>query len=142
MTGTTTIVNYPRRVKFRDARTSRTFHFQTSRFSIPAGVVADLYRSRGQVTQFCQWIQQHLRIKSFLCTTENAVKTQVWIGVRVYGLDPIAKKRLWLPNGMHTMLQVPSLTLFEREPLGQTLLGLSLQSAPPDSADQFRLFGP
>ena len=145
LTGKTTAVNYPhpvRRVKFRDAGTGRTFNFLTNNFSIPARTVADLYRSRWPVELFCKWIKQHLRIKSFLGTTENAVKTQVWIAVSVYVLVAIAKKRLAIPHAMPTMLQVLSLTLFEREPLGQVLLGPAPWSAPPASVEQFLLFGP
>ena len=144
LTGRGTSAKYPhplRRVKFRDAETDRTFNFLTNNFKIPAITVADLYRSRWQVELFFRWIKQHLRIKVFLGTTENAVKTQVWIAVCVYVLVAIAKKRLQVPHTMYTMLQVLSLTLFEREALRDVLLGPAPEHEATGGPEQLLLFG-
>lgn len=143
LTGRTTAVNYPhpvRRVKFRDAKTGRTFNFLTNNFKVPAMAISDLYRSRWQVELFFRWIKQHLRIKVFLGTTENAVKTQIWIAVSVYVLAAIARKQLEVPSTLHAMLQVLSLTLFERIPLRELLLGPTPESGAPGSPQQLLLF--
>lgn len=143
LTGRGTSAKYPhplRRVKFRDAETDRTFNFLTNNFKIPAIAVADLYRSRWQVELFFRWIKQHLRIKVFLGTTENAVKTQIWIAVSVYILVAIAKKRLQVPHTMYAMLQVLSLTLFEREALRDVLLGPAPEHEGTDGPEQLLLF--
>lgn len=144
LTGRGTAAKYPhplRRVKFRDAETDTTFNFLTNNFKIPAIAVADLYRSRWQVELFFRWIKQHLRIKGFLGTTENAVKTQIWIAVSVYVLVAIAKKRLQVRHSMHAMLQVLSLTLFERAVLRHVLLGPAPEQAGTGGPEQLLLFG-
>lgn len=144
LTGRGTSAKYPhplRRVKFRDAKTDRTFQFLTNNFKIPAITVADLYRSRWQVELFFRWIKQHLRIKVFLGTTENAVKTQIWIAVSVYVLVAIARKRLEVPHTLHAMLQVLSLTLFEREALRDVLLGPAPEPEGSGGPEQLPLFG-
>ena len=143
LTGRTTAVNYPhpvRRVKFRDVPTDRTFNYLTNNFSIPARTVADLYRSRWQVELFFKWIKQHLRIKSFLGTTENAVKSQIWIAVSVYVLVAIVKKQLAISSGLYPLMQVLSLTLFEREPLSQLLAKRRPESSTPTRGEQLLLF--
>ena len=124
LTGARSAGNYPdklRRVKFHDARTGGTLVFLTNNFSLPAMTIAELYRCRWQVELFFKWIKQHLRIKSFFGTTENAVKTQIWIAVSVYVLAAIIKKRLNLEASLYTILQILSVTLFEKIPLNQTL---------------------
>ena len=117
LTGARTRDKYPqplRRVKYRDPETGRRFNFLTNNFAVPALTVADLYRNRWQVELFFKWIKQHLRIKSFFGTSENAVKTQIWVAVSVYVLVAIVKKRLGLEVLLYTFLQVLSVTLFEK----------------------------
>ena len=97
----------------------------TNNFAIPAQTVADLYRYRWQVELFFKWIKQHLRIKSFFGTSENAVKSQIWIAISVYVLVAIIKKRLQIEADLYTMLQILSLTLFERAPLNQIVTNVS-----------------
>ena len=124
LTGVNAKDDYPqplRRIKYHDHDTGKTFNFLTNNFAIPAQIVADLYRYRWQVELFFKWIKQHLRIKSFFGTTENAVKSQIWIAVSVYVLVAIIKKRLKLETELYTILQVLSLTLFEKIPLDQLL---------------------
>ena len=124
LTGMNTASGYPhslRRIKYYDKPTDKTFNFLTNNFAIPAQTVADLYRYRWQVELFFKWIKQHLRIKKFFGTSENAVKTQIWIAISVYVLVAIIKKRLDLKTDLYTILQILSLTLFERNPLNQLL---------------------
>jgi hypothetical protein len=108
-----------RRVRYRDPETGRTLIFLTNNFDLPAGTIADLYRCRWQIELFFKWIKQHLRIKSFFGTSENAVKTQIWIAVCVYLLIAIVKKRLALEASLYTILQLTSVTAFEKIPLNQ-----------------------
>lgn len=124
LTGFYSAKDYPdklRRIKFYDAKTDKTFVFLTNNFNLPALVIADLYRCRWQVELFFKWIKQHLRIKSFFGTTENAVKTQIWIAVSVYVLVAIIKKRLDIGASLYTILQILSVTLFEKMPLNKAL---------------------
>ncbi len=124
LTGMNTATDYPqplRRIKYHDTQTGKTFNFLTNNFVIPAQTVADLYRYRWQVELFFKWIKQHLRIKSFFGTSENAVKTQIWIAISVYVLVAIIKKRLGIQADLYTILQVLSLTLFEKTLLNQVL---------------------
>lgn len=116
--------NYPenlRRIRFKDAETGKTFIFLTNNFLLPPLTIAALYKNRWQVELFFKWIKQHLRIKSFLGTSENAVKTQIWIAVATYVLIAIVKKRLHLPHSLYEILQILSLTMFETTPLNQLL---------------------
>jgi hypothetical protein len=110
-----------RRVKFFDVEKKRRFNFLTNQFALPAITIAELYRSRWQIELFFKWIKQHLRIKAFYGTSENAVKTQIWIADSVYVLVAIIKKRLNLDQSLYTILQVLSITLFEKMPLYQIL---------------------
>ncbi len=110
-----------RRVSHRDAQSGRRLDFLTNHFAVPADTVAELYRQRWQVELFFKWIKQHLRIKSFFGTSENAVKTRIWNAVAVYALVAIVKKRLDTPADLYTILQILSLTLFEKIPLIQLL---------------------
>ena len=115
--------DYPaplRRVVAKDENGKRVT-FLTNNFALKPELVADLYRQRWQVELFFKWIKQHLRIKTFYGTTENAVKTQIWIAVCTYVLIAIAKKRLHLPNSLHEILQILSLTMFETTPINQLL---------------------
>ena len=111
-----------RRIRCTDPNTGKTLVFLTNNFTLPARVVADLYRCRWQVELFFKWIKQHLRIKSFFGTSENAVKTQIWIAIAVYVLIAIVKKRLALSASLYTILQLLSVTIFEKIQLNQLLL--------------------
>ena len=124
-TGINSSKDYPdklRRIKFFDAEKGRTFTFLTNQFSLPAITIADLYRCRWQVEIFFKWIKQHLRIKTFYGTSENAVKTQIWIAVSTYVLVAIMKKRLKIESSLYTILQILSISLFERMPIYQALI--------------------
>ena len=126
LTGVTSVDDYPqplRRIKYHDAQTGKTFNFLTNNFAISAQTVANLYRYRWQVELFFKWIKQHLRIKSFFGTSENAVKSQIWIAISVYILVAIIKKRLEIQADLYTILQVLSLTLFEKNTILQMLTG-------------------
>ena len=108
-----------RRVRFKDPETGKTLVFLTNNFALPALTITQLYRCRWQIELFFKWIKQHLRIKAFFGTTENAVKTQIWIAVSVYVLIAIVKKRLNVSASLYELLQILSLTVFERVPLIQ-----------------------
>jgi hypothetical protein len=108
-----------RRIAYRDPLTGKKLVFLTNNFTVPALIIAHLYRSRWQIELFFKWIKQHLRIKSFYGTSDNAVRTQVWIAIAVYVLVALLKKRLRLSLSLHAMLQILSLTLFEKTPLLQ-----------------------
>jgi hypothetical protein len=143
LTGVNTTTDYPqplRRVKYHDTQTGKTFNFLTNNFAIPAQTVADLYRNRWQVELFFKWIKQHLRIKSFFGTSENAVKSQIWIAISVYVLVAIIKKRLDLKADLNTILQVLSLTLFEKTSLEQILTGGGCMNESHETANQLNLF--
>src|SRR5207249_2007056 len=116
--------HYPehlRRIRLRDTETGRSLVFLTNQFGLPAATICALYKSRWQVELFFKWIKQHLRIKRFFGTSENAVKTQVWIAVGTYVLVAIIRKRLNLSLSLHTMLQILSVTPFEKQSLLQLL---------------------
>jgi len=116
--------DYPshlRRIRFHDPETDKDLVFLTNQFTLPAATICALYKSRWQVELFFKWIKQHLRIKVFVGTSENAVKTQIWIAVSVYLLVAIVKKKLELPGSLYTLLQVLSVTLFEKMPISQAL---------------------
>ena len=142
--GVRTSKDYPvhlRRVRFRDAETKKTLVFLTNQTTLPALTICGLYKSRWQVELFFKWIKQHLRIKQFYGTSENAVKTQIWIAVSVYVLVAIIRKRLKLEASLYTLLQIISVTMFEKLPL---LSALSLEantSADDTSAKQLSLLG-
>ena len=116
--------DYPeklRRICFFDAKNNLRLTFLTNNFSLPALTIAQLYKSRWQVELFFKWIKQHLRIKSFFGTSKNAVKTQVWIAISIYVLVAIIKKRLDIQHSLYTILQVLSVTVFEKAPILQVL---------------------
>jgi hypothetical protein len=124
--GNATRRNYPahlRRIRFKDRETGKTLVFITNNFALPAATICALYKCRWQVELFFKWIKQHLRIKRFYGTSENAVKTQIWIAVSVYVLVAIVKKRLGLDASLYTLLQILSVTLFERMSIYQALAG-------------------
>ena len=129
-----------RRIKYHDRETNKTLIFLTNNFSLPPLTIAQLYRCRWQVELFFKWIKQHLRIKSFFGTTENAVKTQIWIAVSVYVLVAIVKKRLRLELSLYTILQILSLTVFERMPLNQVLTDTHYENITPENYNQLNLF--
>lgn len=112
-------LEYLRRIRFKDAESGKTLVFLTNQMTLPAATICALYKSRWQVELFFKWIKQHLRIKRFFGTSENAVKTQIWIAVSVYVLVAIVKKRLHLDASLYTLLQILSVTLFEKMPVQQ-----------------------
>jgi len=135
--------DYPeklRRIRYFDSKNKKTFVFLTNNFVLPAITIADLYRCRWQVELFFKWIKQHLRIKAFYGTTENAVKTQIWIAISVYVLVAIVKKTLNLDQSLYTILQVLSLTLFEKEPIYQVLSNVSYTNQEDQLSNQLNLF--
>jgi hypothetical protein len=135
--------NYPdrvRRVGFRDPLTAKRLTFLTNNFELPASVICSLYKSRWQVELFFKWIKQHLRIKRFFGTSENAVKTQIWIAVSVYVLIAIVKKRLNLPSTLYTLLQISSLNLFEKISLESAFTPGITAIYEDDSGNQLSLF--
>jgi hypothetical protein len=135
--------DYPdplRRIRFKDADTGKTLVFLTNQFALPASTICALYKSRWQVELFFKWIKQHLRIKRFYGTSENAVKTQIWIAISVYVLVAIIKKRLGLEASLYTLLQILSVTLFEKMPMPQALSASQFQSDNPTSDNQLNLF--
>lgn len=129
-----------RRVKYYDSETGKTMVFLTNNFSLPALTISQLYRCRWQVKLFFKWIKQNLRIKNFYGTSENAVKTQIWIAVSVYVLVAILKKRLNIPARLYTILQILSVSVFERIPLLQLLTETSMELENSDSQNQLILF--
>lgn len=143
LTGVNAKNDYPqqlRRIKYYDSKSNKTFNFLTNNFTIPARTVADLYRYRWQVELFFKWIKQHLRIKSFFGVSENAVKSQIWIAISVYVLVAIIKKRLDLKIELYTILQILSLTLFEKIPLDQLLMISKNKSEVNEMTNQLNLF--
>jgi hypothetical protein len=124
LTAIDSVKAYPeqlRRVSYLDAKTGKRFKFLTNNFRLPALTIAQIYKSRWQVELFFKWIKQHLRIKAFYGTSENAVKTQIWIAVSVYVLVAIVRKRVGLDASLYQILQILSLTLFEKTPILQAL---------------------
>ena len=143
LTGVTTPDSYPdklRRIKVRDAERGKTLVFLTNNWALPASTIAELYRCRWQVELFFKWIKQHLRIKSFYGTSENAVRTQIWIAVSVYVLVAIIKKRLNLDLSLYTILQILSITVFERLPINQVLTDTEYRPHGMVSHNQLNLF--
>ena len=129
-----------RRIRFKDPETEKRLVFLTNNFTLPAITITELYRCRWQVELFFKWIKQHLRIKVFFGTSENAVKTQVWIAVSTYLLVAIVKKRLHITASLYEMLQILSLTMFERIPLNQLLNNIATDEDPYFSTNQLNLF--
>jgi transposase len=135
--------NYPehlRRIRYRDPESGKTLVFLTNNTSLPALTIAALYKSRWQVELFFRWIKQHLRIKRFLGTSENAVKTQIWCAVATYVLIAIVKKELQLDASLYTCLQILSVSVFEKTELSCTLQPDRSQSDPLIADNQLLLF--
>jgi hypothetical protein len=129
-----------RRVTYLDVETKKRFQFLTNNFTLPALTIAQIYKCRWQVELFFKWIKQHLRIKAFYGTSENAVKTQIWIAVSVYVLVAIVRKRLGLKVSLYQILQIFSVTLFEKTPILQALQPPDSQDDSLDFANQLNLF--
>jgi transposase len=129
-----------RRIRFRDAETGKMLVFLTNNFDLPALTIAALYKNRWQVELFFKWIKQHLRIKQFYGTSENAVKTQIWIAVSVYVLVAIVKKRLRLDASLYTLMQVLSVTIFEKVPIQTALSSETSKCDTVTENNQLNLF--
>ena len=143
LTGSTSAKLYPeklRRIKYHDTETDKTLVFLTNNFTLPALTIAQLYRSRWRVELFFKWIKQNLRIKAFYGTSENAVKSQIWIAVTVYLLVAILKKRLGLTASLYTILQILSVSVFERTPLNQLLPNTDYKNENSETDNQLFLF--
>src|SRR5712672_122723 len=143
MDGYLTQRHYPahlRRIRFKDPETGKTLIFLTNQATLPALTICALYKSRWQVELFFKWIKQHLRIKRFFGTSENAVKTQIWIAVSVYVLVAIVKKRLNLDASLYTLLQILSVTLFEKIPISQALAQDDSKCSTSQITNQLNLF--
>lgn len=136
--------DYPeklRRIRYFDAVNNKTLIFITNNFTLSALTIADLYRCRWQVELFFKWIKQHLRIKAFYGTTENAVKTQIWIAISIYVLVAIVKKRLKLEQSLYSILQILSVTLFEKTLLSQAFSDIDPTLSNDDGYKQLNLLG-
>ena len=143
LTGFYSSQHYPdklRKIKYCDPQTGKHLVFLTNNFALPALTIAELYRFRWQVELFFKWIKQHLRIKAFYGTSENAVKSQIWIAVSIYVLVAIIKKRLKIDASLYTILQILSVTIFERMPLSQVLTEMSYKTELIDNCKQLKLF--
>ena len=143
LTGTNSSQYYPeklRRVRFFDEETDKRLTFLTNNFILPSITIAQLYKCRWQIELFFKWIKQHLRIKSFYGTSENSVKTQIWIAVTVYLLVAIIKKRLNLEMSLYTFLQILSVTAFEKISILQVLREFNSTDQQDDSYKQLKLF--
>jgi hypothetical protein len=143
MSGRYTSVDYPlmlRRIEFRDAEHDRVLTFLTNHFELQASQIASLYKSRWQVELFFKWIKQNLRIKAFVGNSTNAVKTQIWIAITTYVLIAIIRKRLQLTASLHTILQVLSLSLFDRISVDQLMLRAADLDCDSQPSEQISLF--
>lgn len=135
--------DYPekiRRIKFYDSETGKTFIFLTNNFQLSATDIAQLYKHRWKIELFFKWIKQHLKIKSFWGQSENAVKTQVWIAVSVYVLVAIAKKRFRLKQSLYEILQILSISIFEKMPINQLFQETQLQYFKEHNPNQLKLW--
>ena len=143
LTAINSVKAYPdqlRRVSYLDVKTKKRFKFLTNNFMLPALTIAQIYKSRWQVELFFKWIKQHLRIKTFYGTSENAVKTQIWIAVSIYVLVAIVRKRLSLEASLYQILQILSVTLFEKTPILRVLQAPDYENEPGDPGNQLILF--
>lgn len=129
-----------RRIRYFDAEQNKRLIFLTNNFTLPALTIAELFRCRWQIELFFKWIKQHLRIKAFYGTTENAVKTQIWIAIAVYVLVAIVKKQLYLDLSLYTILQILSVTLFEKTPILEALSIIQPQESERVLCNQLTLF--
>ena len=136
--------HYPenlRRIRFKDPDTGKTLIFLTNNFVLPPLTIAALYKNRWQVEWFFKWIKQHLRIKKFLGNSENAVKTQIWCAVSTYVLIAIVKKELQIDASLYTLLQILSVSVFEKTELLSDFQGSEIKTNNLDLANQLNLFG-
>jgi uncharacterized protein DUF4372/DDE family transposase len=143
LAGKYTRAYYPeplRRVKLRDPESGKTLVFLTNNLDLPAPTVAELYRCRWQIELFFKWIKQHLRIKAFYGTSQNAVRTQIWIAISVYVLIAIIRKRLALETSLYTILQILSLTPFEKVPIYQLFSSTDVMPITSNDPNQLNLF--
>jgi hypothetical protein len=143
LTAINSVKAYPdqlRRVSYLDVKTRKRFKFLTNNFTLPALTIALIYKSRWQVELFFKWIKQHLRLKAFYGNSENAVKTQIWIAVSVYVLVAIVRKRLALGASLYQILQILSVTLFEKTPILQALQASDSENDSSGAANQLILF--
>jgi len=141
--GATTRTTYPehlRRVGYRDSKTNKRYVYLTNNFTLPPLTIAQLYKARWEIELFFKWIKQHLHIKSFYGVSENAVKTQIWIAACVYLLIAIVKKRLGLEQSMYTILQIASLSLFEKAPILQAFSQHEYPDSESSLCNQLELF--
>lgn len=129
-----------RRIKIYDVKNDKDLIFLTNNFEIPASMIAELYKNRWQVELFFKWIKQHLRIKKFYGTSINAVKTQIWIGICIYVSVAILKKRLNIPDSLYTILQIISVTVFEKVPFNQLFIKPKYKSTQITNVKQLTLF--
>ena len=129
-----------RRIKFYDIERDSQILLLTNNFSLPAKSIADLYRKRWKIEIFFKWIKQHLRIKAFYGTSENAVKTQIWIAISIYVLIAIIKKRLNIEISLYKILQILSVTIFEKQPINQLLKNFKSSNKNDDLDNQLNLF--
>jgi len=129
-----------RRIRYFDTDQNKRLIFLTNNFTLPALTIAELFRCRWQIELFFKWIKQHLRIKAFYGTTENAVKTQIWIAITVYVMVAIVKKQLNLDLSLYTILQILSVTLFEKNPILEALSTIQPQELEDMSCNQLTLF--
>jgi hypothetical protein len=142
VTGFYTLKDYPgklRRIRYFDSVTKKRLVFLTNNFDLPAITITQLYKCRWQVELFFKWIKQHLRIKAFYGITENAVKTQIWIAISIYVLVAIIKKRLKLDRSLYSILQILSVSLFEKTPILQVLTAVDQETETPDDVNQLIL---
>jgi hypothetical protein len=143
LTAINSVRAYPdplRRVSYLDVKTRKRFKFLTNNFTLPALTIALIYKSRWQVELFFRWIKQHLRLKAFYGNSENTVKTQIWIAVSVYVLVAIVRKSLALGPSLYQILQILSVTLFEKTPILQALQASDTDNNSPDADNQLILF--
>jgi transposase len=129
-----------RRIRYKDPQSGKTLVFLSNNFVLPALTITELYRCRWQVEIFFKWIKQHLRIKVFYGTSENAVKTQIWTAISTYVLVAILKKRLGIEHSLYTILQILSVTAFEKTPVEQALSAAGYISKDGDTSNQLQLF--
>lgn len=143
LTGFYADLDYPeplRRIGFIDAKTGKRLRFLTNNFDLSPLTIARLYRARWQVELFFKWMKQHLRIKAFYGTSENAVKTQIWTAISIYVLVAIVKKRMGLEKSLYTILQILSVSLFEKEPILSALANDGFAFEEADPGKQLPLF--
>ena len=129
-----------RRIRYYDENLDKRFVFLTNDFDLPATTIAALYKSRWQIELFFKWIKQHLRIKTFYSTSQNAVKSQIWIAISVYLLVAIIKKRLGIDLSLYTILQILSVSIFEKTPLVELFSQTDCNNPQPPCPNQLLLF--